>query len=184
MKLVFFLTFFLMGFAASIADAVEIKQQNPNLIECVNSEEITSEHTPYDLYWSSYLCMQEERFDTAAELVAIGNFFGTYDKKRVADTSSYQAMTVLMYTVDSQMTDEQRNFLIESLNALRPSCEVGGECICEVLGNAGQPTYYPSYMINHGIAGYLGSSESAIVEGFDPEIAWQEIMDECLAFNW
>jgi hypothetical protein len=49
---------------------------------------------------------------------------------------------------------------------------------CAQLRAKGPPTYYPSYMIQHGMGAFGANNPTPLVDGFDPEPAWARALEQ------
>ena len=144
----------------------------------VGINEIQTEYTPADLYPAVSKCVLSDDYEKAAEIFAVAGSFGRFDKKRVTDESAHEAMTMLLIHAFDGMSSEQKSKLQEIINKRFGGAEIDMS-ICPHLRSLGHPTYYPRYMIQHGLGSFLSDkSEQPLVEGFDPVKAWDQILTD------
>src|SRR5262245_40774695 len=62
---------------------------------CAPLADVTSEHTPADLYPAMVKCMAEDRVPEAIDLYAIAYTYVMFDIERVTDVSAHQAKPAL-----------------------------------------------------------------------------------------
>ncbi|MGI9421196.1 MAG: hypothetical protein ACR2RA_25500 [Geminicoccaceae bacterium] len=147
---------------------------------CVDVNQLSSDHTPADIYTGISDCLAKDDVDRAAKLSALAFVYGYYDRLRVADRSAHQAMTVLQMNHFSGVDDDV---------AGRMSARVGQisddgaalEALCDDIRSLGMPSYHPAYMIQHGIQAFSGGQDgSGLVPGFSEQEGWQKVLDQGL----
>jgi hypothetical protein len=94
--------------------------------------------------------------------------YGLYDMKRVSDKTSHQCIPIIRSAVLKSLTKEEKEKTQKAIQALDESS------VQNWLATIGSPSYYPKYMVAHGI----NPPKEVPPQGFDPEVAWQESIDE------
>ncbi len=81
----------------------------PNVdLSCVPISEVTSQFNPPALIYAGKKCIQQEQYARAWALMTTGYGFAYYDLKRLADSSTQGARSVLMMNVFADLNDAQR----------------------------------------------------------------------------
>lgn len=146
-------------------------------LECIGIDKIKSEYTPADLYPAVAKCVMSENYDKAAEAFVVAGAFGRFDKKRVTDESAHQAMSMLLQNVFAGVSDERKDKFRTVMKERFGGDEIDTS-ICPKLRSLGHPTYYPCYMIQHGMGAFLPDDKPPLVEGFKADEAWNQIIQD------
>lgn len=131
---------------------------------CLNMERVNNSMTPVQLSNYGYYCIAENKYEDAGKLLITSIAYGAYDRLRVKDKTAHQASVVLQMQLGSALTKEQQEVLRQTLSSMMHE-----KSTCELLEKVGKPSYYPSYMINHGLH---AQTPQPIVSDFDPENGW------------
>lgn len=156
---------------------------------CPRLASLDGSQTPEQLYRGVAACLRGSDPDTAVVLFGLAAAYGRYDSLRVADSTAHQAGMVLRLAALQQLDEPQRQTLATSLAAALSEPD-GQPDLCAAIERIGPPTYQPDYMLRHGqvalrrsLSG-AGSSppppESGLVEGFDGNAAWNQVLDRLL----
>ena len=182
-----FITLLTVFLATSTVNCQEVKavEAEGNLavtdsLGCVSIDEVTTDHTPADIYAGIAKCIENEDYINAAQLFAIAGVYGSFDTKRVKDRSAHQALSVLSRQVLSSLDDSQKEAFIK---ALKEELEAGSNklyALCDKINDKGHPTYFPTYMIQHGMGAFTDDEEEPLKEDFDAEKAFQESLNQYL----
>lgn len=117
-------------------------------LKCVRYDRLYEEHTAADVAYGVRACLDEEDYRAGAKLALIYTAYTNYDVKRVADSSAHRARDAMlekvMEGIDGKHLEQLRYFTGELWDD-----NVAREPLCRFLRD-NRPTYYPSYMIEHG----------------------------------
>ncbi len=136
-------------------------------LKCLKPENIKPEYTPADLMPAVVDCIDQARYEDGLFVFLTASLYGSFDQRRVKDTTARQAISALIAehiqfldTPNKKKYDElTTKFFKEAQDNQKNS--VLENKLCDIVANLKRPTYFPSYMINHGM--------DAFVEGFDPK---------------
>lgn len=151
--------------------------QNPGCIAVADADPTLS---PADLSMSVLDCVAKDEFDKAFELVLLLRLRATFDKKRVTDISAHQAGQVLVMQIGQRMTAEENSAYEKVGPVFGGTGSPRHAAFCALMKEAGPPAHDPSYMVNHGMRAFTDPNVSVLLEGFDPEQAWNDILSDFL----
>jgi len=101
--------------------------------------------------------------------------YGIYDTKRVSDKTSHQGLAVLRMNTLGGLSEQQLSLLQSEISAILES----NTEVCTALTARGLPTYYPKYMIQHGIGVFTDNqTENGLISSFISQAAWSEAIDK------
>jgi len=149
-------------------------------VGCVPLAEIRNAHTPADIYGGVSACLSEKRYQHAAELFAMAGVFGRFDMLRVKDRTAHQAVTVLNMNALAGLNEEGRQAFNRALQSGLVQDQDNLARICALIAEIGIPSYYPRYMIQHGMDAFTGVEGDGLDEDFDPRKAWHGALDKYL----
>ena len=138
--------------------------------------------SPADLAMSVVACAKAARSGDAAELMVLMLARGLFDTERVADATAHQGLQVLQMQVGTMLTDAEAAAFQEKLQVM--TADRKGEAfadLCERIKALGVPSHDPAYMIAHGIKALTGNGGEPLVQGFNPEKAWDKALHEFLS---
>jgi hypothetical protein len=104
--------------------------------------------------------------------------YARFDAERVADRSARSGGQVLMMRTSENYSTEQKAEFSKALQALiNTPTEL--RAACTELTRIGSPTYFPKYLILHGINAFSSPTplENALNPAFDGEATWLRLMD-------
>lgn len=145
---------------------------------CIGLSEATNKHNPVDLLRAMDACLTEKDYDRAAQLFALSGAFGRFDMKRVTDRSAHQALLVAQQNVLLNLELEQATALPIRVKELSGDPEAHAK-MCSAIRDIGPPSYYPRYMIEHGIGVFTGN-RGAVDASLDVQSSWDEVLDQYL----
>lgn len=154
--------------------------ESPNPCACVDLSEVRTEHNPADILHGMRECIELKQFKKAARLFAIAGVYGKYDAYRVKDRTAHQALLVLQQNILADVSQKGKNKLAK---CLEKELEQGSEqlnSVCQSIQQIGMPTYYPKYMIQHGIQAFMKPEGDGLVEAFDSEASWNLALENYL----
>ena len=149
-------------------------------IGCVDSGGLKNVYSPADLYKGLAKCINDGTSERGVLLFALAGVYGTYDTLRVADPTAHQATTVLRMTYLDSIDESQKLPFINKLKGILATPD-GLKNICSEVRKIGAPTYFPRYMIQHGMKAVLDDiPKDGLITGFDSESAWEKSLDSYL----
>lgn len=188
--ILFFLSIFLATPYGSWASEVVVEAPAANIknyrikgglasnkaLGCIGLNEINNTMIPPDLFRGLKKCINQEKYDNAANLYFAARLFGAYDAKRVADRSAGQGITVLQIntfnSIDKKKTEKLQALLKEQYG--KGSKKLAA--LCTAFKSVGYPTYYPKYMILHGIGAFTGVQSNGLKREFDQASEWNRLL--------
>ena len=136
-------------------------------------KDITNSQNPVDIFNLAKKKIKEKKYDEAAMAYTIAYAYGMYDTYRVEDKSAHQALPVLVERTLGKFSKGQIEKLQQAIKLLMQDRQK----VLDVLNKLGKPTYYPKYMIQHGMASFTGNgSKDGLVANFDSNAAWKETL--------
>jgi ankyrin repeat protein len=153
--------------------------------ECVALDKLDRSHQPPEIYRDVRECIERERYSEAAALFALGGIDGRFDAERVLDKTAGQAGQILIMSVSDGLPDDKHERFMASVKAIAADkSALAG--ICESVKTIGYPTYFPAYMIQHGLGAMMGAlsgkQEQAVLDpAFDPQKTWGALQESYLS---
>jgi len=142
---------------------------------CVALEAIDKSAQPPDLYKAIPQCITAGRYPDAVELFMLAGLEIRFDSTRVTDKTAGQAGQVMIMNTFSPLPQEQRQKFADSFTVLIKEPKTLTQ-VCEGAQKSGPPTYYPEYMILHGIKAFTGDPRvSAIDTAMNGQAVWTRI---------
>jgi len=177
MKKLIMLAFLIIGVQSlqaqkTISIESEGNLESPNPCGCVELSEVTNAHNPADIIIGLGKCIELKDFEKAAKLFAISGVYGTYDSYRVKDKTAHQALLVIQQNVLMHIDEEDANSLMASLEKTLAKDSKELAEVCEKIQEIGVPSYFPKYMIQHGIQAFTDNKGDGLVEDFDEQASW------------
>lgn len=148
---------------------------------CVSAKELKNHYTPADLYKSFNDCVKKGNTKDGALIFALAGVYGRFDTLRVTDKSAHQAITVLKMQAFKDVSVQQQSTFKTALSQFFANPQ-NLDTACNQIKKIGQPTYYPAYMIQHGIRAFTkeDSSNNALVKDFNSKAAWNDSLENYL----
>jgi len=148
-------------------------------VDCVALEKMDNSHQPPEIYRDVRECIDREKYAEAAALFALGGMESQFDAARVSDKTAGQAGQILIMSVsDGISADQQERFRasVRALAADKPTFTT----LCNRISTIGYPTYYPEYMIQHGMGAVMGAltgkqERPGIDPSFDARKTWHAL---------
>lgn len=125
----------------------ESSNQEITLSSCLERIEIKNTLTPEQLFQSSALCIQEEKYAQAVELYLISTAYGYYDTQRVIDRNARSILETLKTKYFGGLEATKRNAFAEALRTRLDDMR----SMCGFLEKLGRPNYHPRYMLDDNI---------------------------------
>ncbi len=142
---------------------------------CVGIEKALPQYNPVDLFKAVKACIDARRWDDAVRLHLVAMTFGRFDMARVADQTAHQAITVAQMEIYGSETEADRQTFSEHAKLLIDDPQAHAEW-CRAIARIGPPTYFPRYMIQHGMGAFLGNNGNGLVKDFDPATTWRNLL--------
>lgn len=165
-------------FGAYLGLAGSAAAQNPSnlLTECLEQNAISTAKTPFDLWRSIPTCVGEDKYEQAILMYGLAGSLGIYDSMRVKDKSAYQAAKILPMAGMAAMGKE-RSQVFQQKAAEYVSDIARRTKLCEIYKAMSPPRYFPSYMVNHGLASLSGSKTDPLVPDINEAESWPKAVD-------
>jgi len=133
--------------------------------------------TPPEIWRHIAGCIDAERYDDATFLFALAGARARFDTLRVADISAHDAAAILPMLLDYLPADKANAFREHIKNTLLKD-EKLLTAYCAEIRNMGPPSYFPSYMVNHGLGVFRnGGNAQPLVEPFDEKSSWADAVN-------
>jgi uncharacterized membrane protein YhaH (DUF805 family) len=126
-------------------------------LKCLSPQDIKPEYTPADLMPAVVDCINNEKYENGVILFSVASLYGRFDMERVKDDTAHQAISALIANhlqfMDTPNKKEYNKFFKNILNRMDDSKDTSTlkKSVCEGILNVPMPTYFPSYMIYHGM---------------------------------
>ena len=144
-----------------------------NPLVCVSPTSVGPESTAADIAAGGKDCAESSKYNEAAELIMIASAYAYFDTQRVTDKTAHGALNALFAKEFGSLPEAQKNELFSSIDALDNNLPRKSE-ICSYLISAPPPSYFPNYMIAHGMGAFTGSSKEPLIKGFNASEAWSK----------
>ncbi|MEM1196929.1 MAG: hypothetical protein AAGH57_12555 [Pseudomonadota bacterium] len=174
----------LIAFGAALQAQVRNFEAEGNLapnapLQCTSLDRISAASNPVDLYAAARDCLLQDRYKEARAIILLGDVRGRFDTKRVKDKTAHQAVLVAKQSALASLDDERLSALRESFRLSQdPSKRLD---FCGAVGALAPPSYYPQYMISHGMGAFAGQSGSGpLVAEFDGPATYKDVVEDYL----
>jgi hypothetical protein len=149
-------------------------------LSCVSIDAVGKDHTPPDLYQGVSACIQQQDYRTAVALFALAGMQSRFDAERVLDKTAGQAGQVLIMNTFNGLPQDRRAKFQAAVKALAADPETLSRT-CASIRKIGFPTYYPEYMVLHGIRAFTAKPDDPTMEpNFDGAAAWKSLLSTYL----
>ncbi len=182
-----------MGLAAAIyavlgsaAEAQAPRAMLPGNLEpsqnlgCIGFEAAGAADTAADLALSSKNCLGEEKYDAAVESFITMQVFGVFDAQRVLDISAHQAVAVMGQEIAQTFGEGQAEAFQAAVTRFGGEGSARHTALCGHLRDIGPPTYFPRYMVQHGMEAFLAPDDDPIDPDFEAGPAWEGVLTNFL----
>jgi hypothetical protein len=139
-------------------------------IDCVDVSSLTTDYTPADLYPAVRKCIDRGDLERGARLYAVAGVYGRFDMLRVLDESARQAIPVLQLNNLSQVDPAIKAKFQATVHGLLGTDQL--PAVCSQVRKLGPPTYYPTYMTQHGMSAFTGKG-GGLKPDFNAAEAWE-----------
>lgn len=145
---------------------------------CAKISDIQNKNTPADILPSAKNCINEEKYDRLLQLSLLARVYAFFDMKRVSDGSAHQAILMLEEETFYSLSEDQFKKIQEASIPYENDSSEEITNLCSAIIELGPPEYHPVYMIQHGLGAFTNSGGNGLVENFDPEKAWSEVLTQ------
>jgi hypothetical protein len=167
------------GNVTNVTIAGQLAAKHP--VGCVPLRSLDNTRTPPDLYLGITACIDKNDYAAAAALFALAGIESHFDAERVADKSAGQAGQVLIMTTFNALPDDKRQEFQKTVTGLNADPK-GMAPICRAIEKIGFPTYYPEYMVLHGIHAFTAKTgDATLVANFDAATTWNFLLTNYLS---
>lgn len=132
---------------------------------CMERIEIKNSQTPVELFKSSAVCIEEQKYPQAVELYLVATAYGYFDSARVVDKSTRQTLEKLKTEIFGPLDANKRNQFAEALRARLDDMTSS----CSFLAKLGSPSYYPKYMVQNGV-----TRGDGLILNYDAKELWED----------
>jgi hypothetical protein len=146
-------------------------------LDCVDVAALTTAETPADIYPAVRTCADHGDFQRAARLWVIASLYGRFDTLRVLDVSAHQAIPVLRQTFLGPLDQGAKDQFQTTLKAITAPDQLAD--LCAQMRKVGAPTYYPTYMMQHGMSAFTGTG-GGLKQDFNAAEAWDTSVTDYL----
>jgi hypothetical protein len=139
-------------------------------LDCIDVGALTTDDSPADMYPAVRTCINRGDFQRAARLFAVAGAYGRFDTLRVNDVSAHQALQVLQLNNFQDLSPDAREKFQATVKEIIASDRMAD--LCAQARKLGGPSYYPTYMTQHGMSAFTGKG-GGLKEDFKPAEAWE-----------
>lgn len=118
--------------------------------QCIAFDQVNSQSAPPELYRSVGQCIQSNGYASALALFVLAGMDTRFDMLRVADNTARDAGAVLMRNTFASIPAEEKKKFNNAVKAASADNSVR-DYLCGWAQQIGPPSYYPTYMIMHGM---------------------------------
>jgi len=146
----------------------------PRQLKCTQLSKLNNSMTPVELFYGVSDCIAQDKYTDGVNMYMLLGSYGWFDTMRVTDKSAHQAVAVLKMYVGQQMAENKKQQWFNAVDSAM--IEQNKRALCTQIRSIGAPSYYPDYMINHG----LGGQQEPILSGFDAKSTWENTLKSYL----
>ncbi|MGH8398791.1 MAG: hypothetical protein ACRETA_11190 [Gammaproteobacteria bacterium] len=144
-------------------------------VGCVSLGNASDTWTPADVFPAMRTCIDRGSYTNAVELFTLASSYGQFDMARVMDHSAWNALQVLQMQYMKDVTPAQKSGFNQAAQAMLQN----RSDICMQLEKLGPPNYVPTYMLEHGMAAFTGTSKNGgLVENFNAQSVWALVLHD------
>lgn len=168
------LAFAISAIALNATEVVNIQTPGnlevTNRLSCISVDEVKPSHSPADLFYGISQCLDKSEYEKAAVLYSIAFAYGKYDTLRVTDKSAHQALSVMKFNLMNAKKEHIDKFQTALTDKFKDRAK-----LCQELQGIHPPTYFPRYMIQHGIQALTEATQpnNGLNENFNAQDAWE-----------
>jgi Protein of unknown function (DUF3617) len=167
-----------VGNVTNVTIAGQLAAKNP--VGCVPLSALDNNRTPPDIYLGVSACILKDDYRAAAALFALAGVESRFDAERVLDKSAGQAGQVLIMNTFNGLPEEKREKFGKAVRELSADPSALAH-LCHSIRKINYPTYYPDYMVLHGIRAFIAKGGEATVDpNFNAETTWNSLLTSYL----
>lgn len=167
---------FTMMFVLIIGFLLPLSAKDINLkIGCVGIEKLNSSVTPVELAVGVMECIKNDKYKEGVEMYMLFDTYGQFDTQRVVDRSAHQAIPVLKMYISNMLTEVKREKWLQTVDTVMSDKNRGK--LCTKIKQIGMPSYYPEYMIAHGLQAFNGEGKNGVYVDFSAKESWEGILE-------
>jgi hypothetical protein len=160
--------------SAKVMQAGHVAANQP--MGCVELDHLDNTRAPPDLYLGVSACVQQENYRAAVAIFALAGMDGHFDAARVIDKTAGQAAQVLITATFDGMPAEKRDKFAKAVAEVAADAPALART-CNRIRRMGFPTYYPGYMVVHGIHAFTAKPDDPTLEStFDGATTWNTLL--------
>lgn len=177
LRALFALTLFATPLAAQVTNyEAEGNLEPTHDVGCIALEDVQPDYSPADLFLGVYQCQLQQDYDTALPLMLLGQIRGAFDAQRVSDRSAPQAIQVMLINLANAGGEPWQTGMQAAFERFGGTGSEGHTALCDFARSSGVPQHSPRYMIQHGIKAFTGQEGDGLVDDFDAEAAWDDVI--------
>ena len=146
---------------------------------CIALDKASPQYNPVDLFKAVHACVAADRYDDAYRLYSLAKLYGRYDMLRVADATAHQAITVAQMEVLGDVTPQQQEKFTAAAKAMIDD-PPKHKAYCVEVERIGPPSYFPRYMLQHGMSAFIGRTGDGLISDFDAKVGWTKALTDYL----
>jgi len=168
------ITLAISAIALNAAEVVNIQAHGnlevTNKLSCISVDEVKPFYSPADLFYGLSQCLDKSEYEKAAVLYSIAFAYGKYDSLRVTDKSAHQALSVMKFNLMNAKKEHIDTFQSVVTEKFKDRAK-----LCQELQSIQPPTYFPRYMIQHGIQALTQATQpnNGLIENFNAQDSWE-----------
>lgn len=147
-------------------------------VGCVDISGLTTEDTPAEILPGMHQCIDVQDYDRGARLFAAADVYGRFDTLRVLDTSAHAVIPALESVYLGQLDADSAAKIQAKVKEISGSTGQLSR-LCTQMRSLGPPTYYPSYMLLHGMSAFTGQG-GGLKRDFNRTSAWESALKSVL----
>lgn len=166
-----------LSFNLVITGSVLAQNRNSSSgVECLEQNSASNSKSPFDLWKSISTCVAEDKYEQAVFMFGLAGSQGVFDSMRVVDPSARQAAKVLPMGGMASMEKEKSKTFQQKVQEHFGDVSKRA-ALCGIYKGMLPPSYFPSYMVNHGLASMSGKTTDPLAAGFNAADAWPKSVD-------
>jgi hypothetical protein len=164
--------------ATSAGTAAQLASKQP--LGCLPLDQLDNIRTPPELYVGVTACIQQDNYRAAVAIFALAGMDSHFDAARVVDKTAGQAAQILITATFDGLPAEKREKFSKTVAEVAADAPALART-CNRIRHIGFPTYYPGYMLVHGIHAFTARADDATLEStFDSAATWNTLLSTYL----
>jgi hypothetical protein len=147
---------------------------------CLALDQLDNTRTPPELYVGVTACIQQDNYRAAVAIFALAGMDSRFDAARVIDKTAGQAGQILISATFDGLPADKRELFSKTVAEVAADAPVLART-CNRIRHIGFPSYYPGYMVVHGIHAFTAKPDDATLESpFDGAATWNTLLSTYL----